>query len=391
MKSDHLDRILGKVEDLDTLNLTILVERLGRERKLLQTIINAIKEGILIINPDGIIEYANQAGKSILGMNEKDVGNTPLWKYIPELYDSLQIEAFERENAFITREFHIHYPESRFVRLYVVLLDRSTSQEKKILFAVIISDVTEDKLSMAERIESEKLSSIFMLAAGVAHEIANPLNSIHIHLELINRQLKKKTLSDHNIEKMQDSLLACQSEVKRLDGILDNFLRAIKPVPPEMNDVNLLSLLDEVLALQSDELRNTKIKVEIELSTTIPLILGDKNQIKQVFFNVIKNSIEAMAHGGTFKISTSVSDDYVYLRFQDSGEGIDEEMMAHIFEPYFSTKPKGHGLGLMIVQRIMRSHGGQVGIESTAGKGTCLTLKFPMKAKRLKMLDFEGE
>lgn len=387
MKKDHLDRILGKIEDLDTLNLTILVERLGRERKLLQTIINAIKEGILIINPEGVMEYVNQAGKLILGMNDKDIGKTSLWKYIPELYENVRLEVFERGNAFLSREFHIHYPESRFIRVYVVLLDTSINEGQKPLFAVIISDITEDKLSMAERIENEKLSSIFMLAAGVAHEIANPLNSIHIHLELMARQLQKKTLSEPAVAKMKDSLAACQSEVKRLDGILDNFLRAIKPVPPEMNDVDLLVLLDEVLALQANELRDMKIKVDIEIAGTVPIILGDKNQIKQVFFNVIKNSMEAMQQGGTFKITTSVKDDFVCIQFQDTGEGIDEEMMAHIFEPYISTKPKGHGLGLMVVQRIMRSHGGQVGIESTAGKGTCLTLQFPLKAKRMKMLE----
>ena len=114
--------------------------------------------------------------------------------------------------------------------------------------------------------------------------------------------------------------------------------------------------------------------------------MADRNQLKQVFFNLIKNALEAMQPGGILRIKTRVDDDSVYLLFGDTGAGIKQEDLVRLFQPYHTTKPGGHGLGLMIVQRIMREHGGQVGIESKEGIGTLVTLQFPQKNRRVRML-----
>jgi two-component system, sporulation sensor kinase E len=115
-------------------------------------------------------------------------------------------------------------------------------------------------------------------------------------------------------------------------------------------------------------------------------VMADRNQLKQVFFNVVKNAVEAMQPGGKLHIVTRSDDDCVYVLFGDTGSGIRQEDMLRLFEPYHTTKPSGHGLGLMIVQRIMREHGGQVGIESRPGTGTVVTLQFPRKDRRVRML-----
>ena len=145
-------------------------------------------------------------------------------------------------------------------------------------------------------------------------------------------------------------------------------------------------MLAAVLRFQQDELADRGIKVEAETPADLPAVMADRNQLKQVFFNLIKNAIEAMAPGGQLKIRPRVDDDNVYLLFGDSGAGIKQEDLGRLFQPYHTTKAGGHGLGLMIVQRIMREHGGQIGIESKEGVGTVVTLQLPRKDRRVRML-----
>ena len=126
--------------------------------------------------------------------------------------------------------------------------------------------------------------------------------------------------------------------------------------------------------------------VEAETAGDLPHVMADRNQIKQVFFNITKNAMEAMQPGGRLRIRSRCDDDSVFLLFGDTGAGIKAEDLGRLFQPYHTTKAGGHGLGLMIVQRIMREHGGQIGVESKEGLGTVVTLQFPRKDRRVRML-----
>jgi len=304
---------------------------------------------------------------------------------VPGLRSSLGI-ALDDEATMpvVTREFELAYPEPRTVQLYMVpFTGEQTASGRR--FAVILSDITRTKQNTEERIENERTSSILLLAAGVAHELGNPLNSLTIHLQLINRKLKK--LKEHkDIDSVAESVRICEGEVKRLDGIITNFLEAIRPQPPDLAELNLSDVLAEVLAFQQRELSDREIRVEAETRDDLPLVMADRNQVKQIFFNLIKNAVEAMQPGGRLRIKARIDDDMVYLAFGDSGSGIKQEELTRLFQPYHTTKVGGHGLGLMVVQRIMRQHGGQIGIDSKEGVGTVVTLQFPRKDRRVRML-----
>jgi two-component system, sporulation sensor kinase E len=151
-------------------------------------------------------------------------------------------------------------------------------------------------------------------------------------------------------------------------------------------ETNLSEVLAEVLKFQKREFANRGLVVEAETPAALPTVMADRGQLKQVFFNITKNAMEAMQPGGKLKIKSRADDDSVYLLFGDSGSGIRQNDLLKLFQPYHTTKPGGHGLGLMIVQRIMRAHGGQVGIESREGTGTVVTLQFPRKDRRVRML-----
>jgi two-component system, sporulation sensor kinase E len=387
-KHTSLDRVLGRLDALDTANLTFLVQRLARERSLFEDIFNTLQEGILVISADGEIEYANQAAHRLIGLGD-DLAGVSLWRVVPGLRASLEsaLEDGEAALPIVAREFEMTYPESRFVRLYMVPFKGDGGRGTARRFAVILSDITSEKESTEERIENERTSSILLLAAGVAHELGNPLNSLTIHLQLMERRLKKlKGSKDRDVGAIAESVKICRDEVQRLDGIISNFLDAIRPRAPDLTDTNLAEVLADVLRFQQGEIEDRQIAIDAEIPEFLPVVLADKNQIKQVFFNIIKNALEAMQPGGTMRIRTRVDDDNVYLLFADTGSGIKQEDLVKLFQPYHTTKPGGNGLGLMIVQRILRDHGGQVGIESKEGIGTVVTLQFPQKNRRVRML-----
>lgn len=386
-KNSSLDRVLGRLDTLDSVNLANLVQRLARERGLFEEIFNTLQEGVLVITLDGEIDYANDAAHRLIGLGEDELAGQTLWRLIPGLRPSLG-GTLEDDTAaampVVAREFELTYPEPRTVRLYMVPF-RGEARGDARRFAVILTDVTRDKHATAQQLEDERTSSILLLAAGVAHELGNPLNSLTIHLQLITRKLKKlKTSKD--TESLVESVDICRAEVARLDGIIAHFLEAIRPQPPDLAELDLAEVLAEVLRFQQREFADRRIAVEVEASGDLPVVMADRNQLKQVFFNLAKNALDAMEPGGRLKIRARADDDSVFLLFGDSGSGIKQEDLVRVFQPYHTTKPGGHGLGLMIVQRILREHGGQVGIESKEGVGTVVTLQFPRKDRRVRML-----
>ncbi|MCH2073845.1 MAG: ATP-binding protein [Puniceicoccaceae bacterium] len=389
MKNTGLEKILGRIEDLDSVNLGILVQRLARERKMQETVFNTIQDGVIVIDSDGVVQYANDAALGLIGLKGNDIGVTRLWKMVPDLAKSIDLETVmgEKKSApVLSREIELNYPDHRVVRLYMVPIDAQVGHDDSGGYVIVLSDVTEERVSMEERLESERIDSIVRLAAGVAHELGNPLNSLTIHLQLIERKLKNLA-KQPDATKLTESLQVCQGEVERLDGIITHFLKAIRPQKLELNELDLLGLVEDVLRVQEAELSNRKLDVKVEVNDDLPIILGDRDQIKQAFFNLIKNAMEAMQPSGSLRILARCDDDYVYLQFVDNGSGISEEDLSKVFQAYYTTKEEGHGLGMMIVERIMREHGGHINIESRKEAGTAITLQFPQQHRRTRLLE----
>lgn len=389
-----IERILGRIDDLDSTNLAILVQRLARERALFEMLFNTIDEGIIVIDDAGTVEYANSAGMRMVGLRANETGTAVLWKLVPDLARSLNFLPGGEDTLApnITRDAEVFYPEHRWLRLQFSRIPLPEKKAAPARFVVILRDITADKNSTEEMIESERVNSIFTLAASVAHEIGNPLNSMKIHLELIRRKLEKTTLPEKAAGTVKNSLGVCLEEISRLDEILKNFLGAIRPQKPALARTNLLEVVLDVLGVQKAELENRNIRCSMtQVSKELPVVLGDVSQLKQLVFNVTKNAMEAMQDGGSIAIETDCDDAFVFLRVKDTGCGISRDDISKIYEPFFTTKDNGHGLGMMIVMRIMREHGGQVGIDSEPGKGTTVTLQFPKPEARARMLPPAGK
>jgi signal transduction histidine kinase len=250
---------------------------------------------------------------------------------------------------------------------------------------MILRDITQSRRTAQQTIESERLSALTLLAAGVAHEIGNPLNSLHIHLQLMERSVQK--LHDSAKTELEQSIEVARSEVNRLDSIVTQFLKAIRPSRPQLRPENVNSIVEEAIRFFRPDLQDREIMVEQELRSDLPLLQLDRDQMKQVFYNVIKNSLEAIQRHGTLRIRTDLDETHVIIRFADTGGGMSAENLSRVFEPYFTTKPTGSGLGLLIVRRIVREHGGELSIKSSEGKGLTLTIRLPYIDRRIRMLE----
>jgi signal transduction histidine kinase len=175
-------------------------------------------------------------------------------------------------------------------------------------------------------------------------------------------------------------------EVRRLDGIVRNFLHAIRPVPLDLKPLDLCQTLVGTLKFLRREIEERGIQVEAAMPESLPIVMGDDDQLRQAFFNILRNSVQAMTQDGIIRIECGVRDDFVDIRFADNGQGMTTEQITRIMEPYYTTKPDGTGLGMLIVERVVRGHGGELGIESSPDCGTTVTVSLPRHERRVRLL-----
>ena len=360
-------------------NLLRKNKRLSRDLSRMEAVFNAIRSAIVVCDCAGEIIFANSYAGDLLGIGAADVS---VYKLLPGMDEAVSDAA---RGSYALREFEISYPERKMLSAQIIPFDFGDGGT----FALILNDVTREKLSTEERIESEKLSSLLNLASGVAHEIGNPLNSINIHLQLAMRRLKKlaeKLPGDGLIEGVRESVEICSSEVSRLDSIIENFLKALRPMRPDMADCDPIKPLAETLKTLDAELENLGISVAVNVDAPLPTVYADANLLKQLYFNILHNAMEAMDAGGDITVRALADDDFVKISFADTGCGIDEEGMSKLFQPYYTTKTDGHGLGMTIIQAIVRAHGGKIDVESGPERGTTITVSFPRAHRRIRTL-----
>lgn len=377
MKSTFFDKIVRRMDRLEPAEVQRYLLRLVQEKGFFEKVFEALHEGVILLDAEGTVTSVNRAACGFFGFDRDLIVGRKLSEGV-RVFDW---ETLSKSGGAVSRDLEVFYPENRYLNFYVTSID----DHEKLGFVMLIRDITETRKLTEEKIESERITALTLLAAGVAHELGNPLNSLTIHLQLLERKMKK--LSAKDSPKLLDMLGVAQGEIKRLDFIISQFLAAIRPTQPQMQRTQVNDLIEEAVKFLVPELKQSKVVPQLDLSATLPQMPLDANQMKQAFYNLIRNACQAMPEGGTLTIVSTATDHEVRVIFADTGKGISAANMSNMFQPFFTTRKTGTGLGLLIVRRIIREHGGEIELESREGQGTKVTIYLPLVEKKMRYLE----
>lgn len=383
MRQGFFDKFISRLDRIDAPVASAHIAALARERGFLETLFQSINEGILVLGDEIRLLYANHAAEVMIGFSaERERGNS-MKRYLRDWeIDTLLLNQVADWNRIEAREIEISYPEHRVIAYYA----RPVEFENRTELLLMLRDVTRERLTEEDTLADERLSAVKTLAAGVAHEIGNPLNALTIHLQLLERELRKIPEAATR-ESLQELTGIASQEVVRLDGIIRRFLTALRPSEPHLVRGNICDVLQTTVKLLTPDIEQRKITLEQLFPEATPDVFLDAQQMEQVFFNLLKNAMDAIPDAGKIGLSVTVDDTAVSVSVMDNGTGIPADLLGKIFDPYVTTKTKGSGLGLMVVRRIVQRHGGTIQCASHEGEGTCFTVRLPRAERQIRTLE----
>lgn len=381
--TDFYRRALKKLDKMDTAQQRELLFSAVEEVSLLETVINSIEVGILVCDTNNTLVMVNKYAQRLLPLNYSE-GVLIFSAIADERIVEFLRETLNNRERVMDKEIDIvHNGVKKLLSINVLPL----VQDKKITGSLFyIEDITEKRAGESRLRRAETLASLTTLAAGVAHEIKNPLGSISIHLQLLKKTLTKLNLSDTKTEKYFEVI---KEEVDRLNRIVVDFLFAVRPMALELREGDINAVILWVMDFVRYEMEQSKILCLLELAENIPNFLIDERLLKQAVLNLVQNAKIAMPNGGVLTIATNYADNEVRILIIDTGIGISKENLAKIFEPYFTTTKNGTGLGLTLVYKIIREHHGEIAVDSAPDVGTEFKIILPVPQKETRLIAYK--
>jgi len=398
-----IKRALQKADKLKAEQFRELLVLASEEIDRLETVMDSLIRGVLVSDSGNNLIIANKAARRLLSIAPYEQGRETVWSVIPDetVTDFLARTLAAGDNV-DEKEFTVDVNGMDRLLSFSVMPMVQDYQVSGSL--VLIDDITEKRSREAKMRRMESLASLTTLAAGVAHEIKNPLGALSIHVQLIQKAaaVQEKLCVAHNealgsecepfryFRQIDKYLKVVNEEIDRLNGIVVDFLFAVRPVNAQMRRGSINELVTELADFVSVELGNSGIECVLDLDENIAPIDFDFGLMKQALLNVVQNAEAAMASGGKLTITTADMEEEVFIIIADTGTGISEENLSKIFEPYFTTKESGTGLGLTVLFKIVKEHQGEVIVSSREGKGTVFTIALPKPQVARKMIAYEG-
>jgi two-component system sensor histidine kinase PilS (NtrC family) len=328
--------------------------------QLHESIVHSVSSGIVTVDRLGRVSYLNRSAEQILHISLAESEGEPVERWLPQVVSRLQgpSEFFEADH--LTREGE----RRRLGFVSSPLTDRDGKRQGHV---VAVEDLTGIRAMEEDLKRSEKLAAVGRLAAGLAHELRNPLASIGGSIQLLQ---ENKVFSDEERQLMSIVL----READRLNALVTDFLRFARPTPSQLELLDLREVVSSTATLFSNDPTRRGVQLELNLPELLP-VAADAGQLGQVLWNLLTNAAEAMPQGGKVCVSGKLAGGQVLLEVADDGPGIAVDDLPHIFEPFYTTKERGTGIGLAIVHSIIQGHGGEVQVRSTEGRGTVFLVK----------------
>lgn len=343
------------------------------EKAQLQQVVDHLEDGTILFSQDRRVLFFNKAAEGVVGRPLEQIVGL-LWEEIlvpSHPLRPLLEQAFEQKSGFYNAPMAL--PGDGGSKDCLVSIFFVTDAQETMGAMVLLKDLESIKTLQSLVSYSAKVTALGRLTSGVAHEVKNPLNAMTIHLELLKEKLNSSP------EEVQQSLDVIGSEIRRLDRVVQRFLRFIRPEELSVKLLDLNALLRDVAALLEAQWKDVGIDFVFQFDPDLPLIPADEELLRQAFLNIVLNACQAMPNGGKVRMSTKQEDGFVNVSIGDTGVGIPSEDLDKIFRLYYTTKPGGSGIGLSMVYRIVQMHDGAVDVFSGMDGGTTLTVRLPVR------------
>ena len=389
-------RAVERLDKIDSAQLRELLHRMGSDNDLLGMVLDSMAPGIIVTDTTGHVLLVNRAAERLVPLRSAEYAQRCVWEVVSdaEIAGFLR-ETLQRQENARDRDFTIASGAQRTLSFGVLPLVRDGHVAGNLIYA---EDVTEKRAAAANLRRTESLAALATLTAGVAHEIKNPLGAISIHLQLIQRRLRggRPQPDSGAWSAVREAVGVIEEEVERLNQIVVDYLFAVRPMNVNLTGGQVNEVLAELLRLLRPELKEAGIELRERLGRDLPRVLLDQRYLREALLNLIKNAIAAMVEAPdsdrprVLAIASAANGESVTIRIGDTGPGIPQEIQGKIFEPYFTTRDFGSGLGLTLVYKIVKEHLGEIELDSKPGAGSTFSISIPIPQTERRLLGFEA-
>jgi len=403
---DFSSRVYEKLSKFSSSQLEIIFNELRSQNEMLKSTFQSLSTGLVTVDMTWKIRQMNKAAERLLPLNKtpEEHVDEKFYQYIKdeEIYNFFK-DCDESNKTNLSDEFSVLTSGGsiRFIEISVTPLIEDDKISGNI---VLIDDVTQKKNQEILLHRMETMAGLTNIAASVAHEIKNPLGAISIHIQLLQKAIRKKREGDGKLpdKKFTENYLdVINQEIDRLNKIVVDFLMAVRPVSANFSLVKVNDLLNQFISFITPEFNDKKIKVESIIENKETKLLIDEKLFREVLVNIAQNALAAIEQRfesniksnpfeevffGKLEIDSSSNDDKFILKIKDNGTGMSEEVKSRVFEPYYTTKANGTGLGMAMSYKIIKEFSGDINIESTPGEGTTFIITIPIPQTQHKLL-----
>ncbi|MBR6081054.1 MAG: PAS domain-containing protein [Treponema sp.] len=417
---DFVKNAYKKISKMTAEQVSDLMQSLISEKENLSSIFESLSTGLLIVDNSWHLLHHNKAAERLLPFSSRPIDGVEekIWTHVDNADIAKYLESSaENQRSDISEEFSISIGDTfRFVMIKIGSLVVRTSGDgnsvtNRVAGSIItVDDITQQRQSEILLHRMESLAGLTNLAASVAHEIKNPLGAISIHIQLLQKAVAKSRNGDGLLPDskfMENYLSVINDEIDRLNKIVVDFLFAVRPVQANIQLSNPDVIIEKFVDFFKPEAESRNIRIDLDLCENTPRIFLDEKLFREVIINLMQNAsaaIESIASDtfstdtgnhqndfqGIIKISSMVNSEKYLLCFSDNGTGMDEATSSRIFEPYYTTKATGTGLGLTTVYKIIKEFRGDIQVRSSLGKGTTFTISLPVPQNGVKLLEAKG-